>query len=1709
MKKSTPQFFLAVFLLVIAPRVNAQLINTITGNGVAGHNADGGPATTAQLAGPVGIAVDKFGDIFIADSMNNIIRMVDPSGIISTVAGGGTVGGLGDGGKAVDATLNNPTGVAVDNSGNLFIADYGNNRIREVIKATGVIITFAGGGILPGEGVVATLAKLNGPFGVRVNTAGDVIIADRGNDVIRKVSGGVINTIAGTWGTPGLTLDGGPATNAELNQPTGVVVDIAGNFYIADPANNVVRKVTSGGTISTIAGNNMLPGGYTGEGVATLVTLNQPYGVAVDNALNVYIADYGNNRIRMVKPTGIISTVTGSAGIGYLDGTVAAAKLNGPTGIWCNPAGTTLYVAEGLPGNNDVRKIFGGNVSTMAGNGTAGYTVDGGPAVGAELNQPNGVAVDAAGDVFIADQVNNVIREITPAGVISTVAGSLFAGNTGDGASAVAAQLNAPTGICISGGNIYVADAGNNRIRVFTVGGPINAFAGTGVAGYSDGGGAPLSAQFTGPVAVKADAVGNVFIADAGNNVIREISSLGIISTVAGNNALGAGHTGDNGSAIAAQLNNPTGVAVDPAGNIYVADAGNNCVRVFQSGGNIYQYAGTTAPGSADGAGFAATFISPADVQYDPISQNIYVADAGNSKVRTISTKGGIAVNSMATAGLNYLAGETFTVNGGTATGTVTSVNPLTGAVLTYTITSAGAGYQDANFVAITLVPAGPGSGFSINISSIDPVVGTYAGTTGGFFGDGGPALSGKINAAHGVGVDATGNLYIADNGNNRIRKVAVGGTHIITTTGGNGTAGYGGQATSLELQNPTGVCSDGTNIFIADANNNVVRKIDAAGVMHTIVGTGAVGHTGDAGPANLATLWHPTGVCFDGSNLFIADNNNQVIREVYLLGSGFINIVAGTYGTPSYTGELVDPLSAYLDFPFGVACDISGNLFIADTRNSRIRAVGEVHVGFVVPFDKILTLAGNLTSVSGYGGLANYVNMNLPSGTAISSSGIIYIADQGNNIVRMIDAIGVIHTIAGNGIAGYTGEGAATAVELNAPTALAYDDVSGNLYIADMLNQRIRKLVIGTGLISTISGNGTVGYAGDGLPAASGVFNYPSGLDLDINHNLFIADKNNERVRKIDFALGTINTVAGTGVFGWIADGGPALSAELNAPYGTCADTFGNVYIADRNNSIIRKVNQVSGLITTYAGGDTAGYGGDNSLSTAPVAKLDGPISLALDKNLNLYICDQGNNVIRMVDYATRNLHTIAGIPGLLGVGSLTGPALSAKFYYPTGICMDPTGTILYIADGNNNEVKQLPVLPVVTNVTIVAGTGVPGYLYGGSPLTAELNDPIGVTTDPAGNLFIADFSNNTVAKVKSDLSALSLFAGNNVIGYSGDKGPATAAQLNEPTSVASDASGNIFIADMGNQRIRLVNTSNIIKTVAGKGTIGYTGDGGAAPLAELNDPFGVSVDTVGNYYIADRNNNVIRKVKTVLLAGFSESAGAICQDSCITVYNTTIGATDLITWSTVPATGVIIAAPNADTTTICFNSAGSYSITLTATYHGKNNATTTPVTVSPTPFPVIIPAGFGFNLTLSGAYITFQWNKNGTPIAGATTASYTVPGVTSGTFTVTVDSNGCIGTSTGVFVRAALGLTTPYAANNYWLSRQDNNTAMLHSAQPLDDNLAIGIFDATGRDILDDNWKQSSTSLQVNGASLPPGLYLIKLTNKNTSSVLRWMKD
>lgn len=655
-------------------------ISVFAGIGVQGFSGDNGPASAAALSLPAGLAIDSAGNIYIADL--NTIREVAVNGIITTIAGTGTVcapswGQCGDTGLATSAQLTAPQGMVVDASGNVYIADTQDNRVRLITKSTGVITTIAGTGHFCdgpteqcGDKGPATAALLDYPTGIVLDSFGDVVFTDTRDQRIRCIVGstggcnnaaypaGDIVTVVGTGQfceDPGATNgcgNKGPASNAHLYNPEGLVQDSSGNLYFADQLDSEVREVTISNWIINAAAGTGVPGFSGDGGTATKAQLDLPYGVWIDHSGNLWTADAGNQRVREISG-GNINTVAGG-GSGGDGGAATLATLANPQSVNWDSQGN-YYIADSA--NNRIRKVSAGSntITTIAGTGSAGWSGDNGPPTSATLNNPFGVAIDASGNIYVSDTRNYVIREISN-GVISTIAGTYGVqcdpptGQCGDGGPATSASLSNPNAVSVDNlGNLYIADSFGNRIRQVNLStGIITTAAGTGVFGHSGDGGPATQAEVNRPTGVANDVSGNIYIADTQDNKVRCVlavllgcggSALPVddIMTFAFTGT--AGFSGDGGPAIKAKTITPSQVAVDPVGNVYVGGGGTSVVRRIDAATlTIDTVAGNPEkPGDAGfaGDGGAAT---KAALDNSGLSVNsaksLLIADNGNNRIR-------------------------------------------------------------------------------------------------------------------------------------------------------------------------------------------------------------------------------------------------------------------------------------------------------------------------------------------------------------------------------------------------------------------------------------------------------------------------------------------------------------------------------------------------------------------------------------------------------------------------------------------------------------------------------------------------------------------------------------------------------------------------------------------------------------------------------------------------------------------------------------------------------------------------------------------------------------------------------------------------------------------------------------------------------------------------------------------------------------------
>ncbi len=690
-----------------------------------------------------------------------------------------------------------------------------------------------------------------------------------------------ISTLAGF--SPVGSADG-VGSDARFNLPFGAAVDSAGNLYVADVFSATIRKVTPEGVVTTLAGVAGSSGANDGTGSAAQFA--GPSGVAVDSAGNVYVADTWNHTIRKVTPNGTNWVVTTLAGLadakGSADGTNNAARFNNPSGVAVDSAGN-LYVADTY--NNTIRKVtaLGTNwvVTTLAGLAGSPGSADR-TGTNALFNGPTGLAVDSAGILYVADQYNNTIRKVTPLGVVTTLAGLAGSSGTNDG-TGTKALFNGPTGVAVdSATNLYVADQNNNTIRKVTPAGKnwvVKTVAGLGgKSGGADGTGS--DARFNSPCGVAVDSAGNLYVADTYNSIIRKINAAGVVNTLAGPDGGGQGSL--DGTGTTARFWDPLGVAVDSAGNVYVADTVNCTIRTINSVGVVSTLAGLAMKdGSADGVGSDARFKWPSGVALDSAG-NLYVADTGNSTIRKVTPLGVVTT-------LAGLAGRSGTNDG---TGTKALFN--------------------------------------------------------------GPA---------GVAVDSAGNLYVADQTNNTIRKVTAAG--VVTTLAGlpqfdvHTRVPIGGSAdgtnSAARFDGPRGVAVDSAgNLYVADWSNSTIRKVTPVGTNWKVTTlAGLAGNWDSADGTNSdARFFLPVGVAVDtNANVYVADTYNMTIRKVTPVGTNWVVTtlagLAGVRGSADATGS-----DARFFLPSGLAADSAGNLYVADQLNNTIRK------GVLTPYSRAQPVA-------------------------------------------------------------------------------------------------------------------------------------------------------------------------------------------------------------------------------------------------------------------------------------------------------------------------------------------------------------------------------------------------------------------------------------------------------------------------------------------------------------------------------------------------------------------------------------------------------------------------------------------------------------------------------------------------------------------------------------------------------------------------------
>jgi gliding motility-associated-like protein len=1434
--------------------INIKPLSPIsTGVGALAYNNV--PVTISNaFGGPRGLTLDAAGNIYVADYFSGVIKKFPVGGGAPVILGSGFA---------------HPMAVAVDAAGNVYVADINNTNIMKIPFGGGVPVVVATG--------------FSNPFGIAIDAAGNLYVADFGNKAVKMIPVGGVpviissgftslasvavdaagNVYAGDSGTHAvykIPADGSARVVIGIgpNAPNAITVDGAGNVYVVDGTNNVVNKFPVGGGAPVLIGS--------GPGIMI--------GVAIDPTGVLYVTDYSNKALQKITPiggyhinaalpaglnfdeaTGIISgAATGSSPA--TDYIITAYNGLGSTSATVNIKVKALDINYGSPKTYITATPIAPLAPVSAGVAAAGYTAS--PvSVGSGFSRPRNLAIDAIGNIYIADYQSNTIKKMPAGGGLPVIIGSGFSG---------------PSGVAVdAAGNVYVADYLSNLVKKIPAGGGATVNVGSG---------------FLHPNGVAVDGAGNIFVVDNGNHAMKEIPAgggavinlgtytnpLAVTTDARGNVYFSEKSNGviykipvEGGPAIiiASGVSNPLGLAVDAMGNLFIADGVLTTLLELPVLGN------TLVP---IGSGFNI----PAGVAIDGAG-NLYVADYLNDAVKKIKPIGGYYINALP-------AGFNFDNSTGVLSGTPVLVSPATD----YTVTAYnnfGSNSATVN-IKVDLLPL-PVMNYTnapkyvIN-TPITPLVPQSTGVAAPGYTNSPVNFGSGYNNPIGLAAGSNGEVYIADAGNNSVKKIFAGNVNIFSVGSG--------------FNYPSGVATDASgNIYVADQLNNSIKRIAYQNGVTTLIASG---------------FNNPCGVAIDAAgNIYVADKGNNAVKKIPFGGGAAINIGSG-FNQPS--GVAVDaegnvyvadygnnavkmisvgggnPVSIGSGFsqPMGVAVDASGNIYIANTGNNTIEKMPAgagtpvvicsaiIHPTSVAVDIKGIVYAtdgGNkvkiISPVGGY-----YVSPVLPKGLSIDNvTGIItgtplveepghlYTITGFNNTgsvskilqlqvnllppplisysspqsyTKNVAITSLTPTGSSVSIAGYSSATTSMGIGLALPVGVAVDG-AGNVYVADS----------GTGLVKKIQkvGGGTVSI-GSG-------FNTPSSVAVDGAANVYVSDSGNNTVFKIP-ADGSATVTIGTG---------------FSSPSGVAVDSLGNVYVADKGNHAVKKIPAGGGAVITIGSGFT------------------NPVSVAADTYGNIYLADASDNVIKKIPAGGGNAVIVA-----------------SGFNQPIGVSVDASGN-LFVSNFTNNIVNMVP-----------AGGGAMTVVGSG------FNHPYSVAIDASGSVYVADYLNNIIKKtipvggfyIKPSLPAGLIFNSNTGV-ISGTPTAVSSASDYEVTGYniygTASAKVNIVVNLMPPPSVSY-NTPQVYVTGIAITPLAPTSTGIAAPafsnlpyiLNSGGKPKGIATDAAGNVYIADGIANVINKIPVnggpvVTLASGFFGINTVAVDAAGNVYAGDYTATTL----------------------------------------------------------------------------------------------------------------------------------------------------------------------------------------------------------------------
>ena len=1310
----------------------------------ADPGAENGPRAYASFNQPSSIAEDAAGNLFIADTGNHQIRMLDTSGVVTTIAGS-TFGFINDLGP--NAKFAFPTAVAIGRDNNLYVADTFNHAIRKLTRpgapgGSWTVTTLAGTGEAGYFDGAGTIARFSRPEGLAVDSFGQIYVADSANHRIRRISPvGVVSTHAGK-GSIGFA--DGAKTNAQFNYPSGIAFDNDGNLFIADRDNHLIRRIAAGsaGGVSTVAGGSGQAGFIDATG--TDARFSSPVAIAIDGNNNLYIADKNNRRIRKITiATRVVSTVAGSGTDGARNGIAETATFRCPTSLTLDNIGnlvvadrdahalrriviTNLSVTAGVSGTDVQGRLDAAQlgiqtytdyyvrwvdvdagttqnrgltfnlveapvvatreaaVSPTTGwiNGTVDprqsqtdvvfrYSTDAnllGPlkvdTVATFTSTPVAMVRDDAGNIYVASRDSHKITKILPDGTALDFTGSGEAGFA-DGLGSQA-QFDTPSDLAIdSSGNIYVADELNHRIRKISPAGLVTTIAGSGIAGFEDSNVATEGKLlFPSGVCLHPSANG-LAVADRGNNRIRIINFSAGISTLAGSGTPGAA----DGIGNVAQFNNPTGLAYGQNYELLVADQGNHAIRSIQNN-QVNTLAGTGAAGFADGLAGNALFSSPTGVASDG-EGNVYVADRDNHRLRLINIAG--VVSTLAGSGSPGLFNSP---DGSLIPATQTQFHSPTAIFI-----APGSVAQDGTRTGrptlrnpeIYLIDSTNNAIRSVTRSSINET--SPPALPGGTLGDPLQSITQSIPETLWPGETYYFQIRASNERGESIGEVLSFTTpteqNIIILNGSELTAPQllnGSQATTIDFgETPLGTLVQKTFTVTNDGDWPLqINGLDIQGQYEVVIVSGQA----------LDLISFP---------LTVTSGSSLVIEVAGPIQTQLID------GAPQpYVGALQissdDPDSGVFTIPLtGVVL----NPPVIRTQQSQdptlttatLRATLNPHgtsttAWFAYSRDPELDGVDVTTVAGSTAGFQNGPNESArfdePLGLATDAVGNIYVADTANHRIRMISPDGTTITVAGNGNAGFA-DGPGADAQFNRPSDIVIGG-DGTLYVADSLNHRIRAIAP-NGIVRTAAGTGEASFT-DGVSSAVR-FNGPSGLAINSNGTLFVADRNNHRVR-IVYPDGSAATMAGTGIAGSV-NGAPG-TATLNQPVALAIDPEGIIFLTETGSNIVRQIAQ-NGQVSEF-------------YTFVDLTTLRG---IAVDLQGNVFIASPGNHLVLKIPIdnvepglplaGTGTAGSEDGMGNLIGV---QGPATAAQFNSPSSITFGPDGS-LFVGDAATGAIRRI----------------------------------------------------------------------------------------------------------------------------------------------------------------------------------------------------------------------------------------------------------------------------------------------------------------------------------------------------------------------------------------------------------------------------------